>query len=80
MRAIWHAEDDIKPKMPAAVRDLLVADWTLGGATYGGKHFGFVAGLKVRLLGALSALFSARLRLFSYLAGGQKIDGTQGIM
>ena len=66
--------------MPAPVLDLLAADWTLAAGTYGSKHFGFVAGLKVRLLGALSALFSARLRLFSYLAGGQKIDGTQATM
>jgi len=77
VRAIWHAEDGVKRRMPAAALDLLAADWTLGAATYGAKHFGFAAGLKVRLLGALSALFSARLRLFSYLAGGQKIDGTQ---
>jgi GT2 family glycosyltransferase len=80
VRAIWHAEDGLKQRMPAAALDLLVADWTLAAATYGGKHFGFVAGMKVRLLGALSALFSARLRLFSYLAGGQKIDGTQAAM
>ena len=78
--AIWHAEDGLKQRMPAAALDLLAADWALGAATYGGKHFGFAAGLKVRLLGALAALFSARLRLFSYLAGGQKIDGTQAAM
>ena len=80
VRAIWHAEDGIEKGMPAAALDLLAADWTLGAATYGGKHFGFAAGLKVRFLGALSALFSARLRLFSYLAGGQKIDGTQAAL
>jgi GT2 family glycosyltransferase len=80
VRAIWHAEDGLKQRMPAAALDLLAADWTLGAATYGGKHFGFMTGLKVRLVGALSALFSARLRLFSYLAGGQKIDGTQAAM
>jgi GT2 family glycosyltransferase len=80
VRAIWHAEDDIRQRMPAPVLDLLAADWTLAAATYGSKHFGFVAGLKVRFLGALAALFSARLRLFSYLAGGQKIDGTQAVM
>jgi len=80
VRAIWHGEDGIAQRMPAAALDLLAADWTLGAATYGGKHFGFAAGLKVRLLGALSALFSGRLRRFSYLAGGQKIDGTQAAM
>ncbi len=80
VRAIWHAEDDLKAGMPGAALDLLAADWTLAAATYGSKHFGFVAGLKVRTLGALSALFSFRMRRFSYLAGGQKIDGTQVAM
>jgi GT2 family glycosyltransferase len=80
VHAIWHPEDSLTRTMPAPVLDLLAADWTLDAATYGSKHFGFMAGLKVRLLGALSALFSARLRLFSYLAGGQKIDGTQTTM
>jgi len=77
VRAIWHAEDGLKHTMPAPVLDLLAADWTLGAATYGSKHFGFMAGLKVRLAGALSALFSFRLRRFSHLTSGQKIDGTQ---
>jgi hypothetical protein len=66
--------------LPAAVLDLLAADWTLGAATYGSKHFGTVAGLKVRIIAALAALFTLRLRLFSFLASGQKIDGTQALM
>jgi GT2 family glycosyltransferase len=80
VRAVWHAEDDLRQTMPAAPLDLLAADWTLGAATYGSKHFGFAAGLKVRLAGALSALFALRLRRFLYLAGGHRIDGTQAVM
>jgi len=78
--AIWHAEDDVRRTMPALALELLAADWTLGAATYGSKHFGFVAGFKVRWAGAFSALFSFRLRRFLYLAGPQKIDGTQAAM
>ncbi len=80
VHAIWHAEDDLRPSMPPAAIDLLAADWRLGAATYGSKHFGFVAGLKVRLAAMFSALFSFRLRLFSYLVSTQKIDGTQSAM
>jgi GT2 family glycosyltransferase len=80
VRAIWHAEDGLSQDIPAGPRDLLAADWTLGAATYGAKHFGFMTGLKVRVVGALAALASLRLRRFSYLAGGQKIDGTQTAM
>jgi GT2 family glycosyltransferase len=80
VRAIWHAEDDIRQSMPAQTLDQLAADWTLGAATYGSKHFGFATGLKVRLAGALSALFSFRLRRFVWVAGGQKFDGTQTAM
>jgi len=56
--AIWHAEDGIVSALPAGVLDLLAADWTLGAATYGSKHFGAVAGLKVRIVAALGALFT----------------------
>jgi len=80
VRAVWHAEDDLRQSMPAAPRDLLAAEWILGAATYGAKHFGFMTGLKVRLAGILSALFSFRLRRLGYLVSTQKIDGTQSVM
>jgi GT2 family glycosyltransferase len=80
VRAVWHAEDDLRASMPAAPLALLAADWALGAATFAGKHFGFAAGLKLRIGTALSALFSFQLRRFSYLVSGQRIDGTQSSM
>jgi N-acetylglucosaminyl-diphospho-decaprenol L-rhamnosyltransferase len=80
VRAIWHEEDDLRRRMPVQPLDLLAADWALGAATYAGKHFGLFAGLKVRLAAVFAALFSFRLRRFSFLVSGQKIDGTQTVM
>jgi len=80
IRAVWHPEDDLRRSMPANPLELLAADWALGAATYAAKHFGFGAGLKVRLSAIFSALFSFRLRRFSYLLTPQKIDGTQTMM
>ncbi|HEX8984968.1 MAG TPA: glycosyltransferase family 2 protein [Bryobacteraceae bacterium] len=79
-RAVWHAEDDIRAGMPPAALALLKADWTLGAAAFAGKHFGAWAGWKLRLAATLGALVRFRLRLFSYLLTGQKVDGTQGIL
>jgi GT2 family glycosyltransferase len=80
VRAIWHAEDDLRDSMPAAALALLAADWVLGAATFADKHFGFASGLKVRIGAAFAALFSLQLRRFIHLVNGQRIDGTQGSM
>jgi GT2 family glycosyltransferase len=79
-RATWHAEDDLRGSMPAAPLALLAADWALGAATFAGKHFGMAAGLKIRIVTALSALFSLQIRRFLHLVEGRKIDGTQASM
>jgi N-acetylglucosaminyl-diphospho-decaprenol L-rhamnosyltransferase len=72
------------------IRALISADWTLGAARYAEKHFGFAAGLSIRLSSVLRALggFAAalvtfgevryRFSLLGCLIAGQKIDGTQG--
>jgi GT2 family glycosyltransferase len=78
--AVWHAEDDLRAAMPEAALTLLAADWTLGAATFAGKHFGFMAGLKVRIATTLGALVSFRFRRFMYLASGQRVDGTQAVL
>jgi GT2 family glycosyltransferase len=85
IRAVWHNEEPYPPGMPNSARALLAANWSLGAATYAAKHFGFAAGLKVRIaaaLGALGATLSFRdpgyqFSRFMYLVSGQKIDGTQ---
>jgi GT2 family glycosyltransferase len=85
IRAVWHSEEAYPPGMPSSARALLAANWSLGAATYAAKHFGFPAGLKVRIaavLGALGAMLSFRdpgyqFSRFMYLVSGQKIDGTQ---
>jgi GT2 family glycosyltransferase len=76
-RAIWREEDGLRAGMPGRARALLAADWALGAAQFSRKHFGFAAGLRVRLGSAISALASFELRKFSYVVSGQKIDGTQ---
>jgi N-acetylglucosaminyl-diphospho-decaprenol L-rhamnosyltransferase len=51
------------------------ADRAAGAAAYAGKHFGFFAGLGLRLKIALGALVSGRLGLFLRAIEGRKIDG-----
>ncbi len=79
-RAVWHPEDVLRESMPAAAKALLASDWRLGAAAFAGKHFGMLAGWKLRIVFVLGALFSFRLRLFTYLASGQKVDGTQAAL
>ena len=74
------------------VRALYSADWALGAARYAGKHFGFLAGLKIRILVTLEAILGAlaglvtlrdvsyRFARAGYLLSGQKLDGTQRIL
>jgi GT2 family glycosyltransferase len=80
VRTIRHPEDELRASMPAAALALLAADWALGAAAFAGKHFGFAAGLKIRIATALSALFSFQIKKFSYLLSGQRIDGTQNVL
>jgi GT2 family glycosyltransferase len=91
-RAVRHDDGDFLSSLPADARALLSADWVLGAAAYAGKHFGFLAGLKLRLGAMFAALGQAILALvrlreigyhFSrlrYLLSGQKTDGTQTVM
>ena len=80
VRAVWHGEDRVSASMPEPARTLLDAEWALGAAVFAGKHFGYMAGLKVRIATALAALLSFQFRRFSYLLSGQKIDGTQTVL
>jgi GT2 family glycosyltransferase len=80
VRATWHGEDELRASMPPQALALLAADWKLGAAAFAGKHFGYAAGLKVRIASALGALFSFQIRQFTYLLSGQKIDGTQTVL
>jgi hypothetical protein len=75
VRAIRHP--DAPPDLSPAARALLAADFVLGAATYAGKHFGFLAGLKIRVAAVLHALASFQFTRLRYLLEGQKIDGTQ---
>ncbi|MGE5645599.1 MAG: glycosyltransferase family 2 protein [Acidobacteriota bacterium] len=79
-RATWHSEDDLRETMPPQAVALLESDWKLGAAAFAGKHFGYAAGLKVRIASALGALAAFQIRRFTYLLSGQKIDGTQNVM
>lgn len=76
-RAIWHAEDGLRELLPPAALAVLASDWVMGASSFASKHFGFAAGLKVRIAATLRALFTFRLREFFNLVSGQKIDGTQ---
>ncbi len=79
-RATWQAEENFHESMPSGARTLLAADWVSGAARFAGKHFGFAAGLKVRIAAAFSALASFRVPLLIKLLSGEKIDGTQTVM
>jgi GT2 family glycosyltransferase len=72
IRATRHPEPARVYLDTPRARALLEADWALGAAAFAAKHFGFGAGLKVRL----SALPGRPSRLMFVLTG-QKIDGTQ---
>lgn len=61
----------------AALRAIYAADAANGAASYIGKHYGAGSGLLFRLSRALSALFSGQISVFTRVAGGFKIDGTE---
>lgn len=89
IRVLRQAEEEPEFALSSSARALLSADWVLGAATYAGKHFGFLAGLKIRIAGVFRALGQALFALlrfrdvgyhfsrFTYILSGQKIDGTQ---
>lgn len=78
------------PPMPSSARAALAADRALGAAVYAGKHYGFFAGLQLRIGLVFGSLGRALLSLLTFrdtgfefsrffdIAGGQKIDGSQG--
>lgn len=89
VRVLLHPAGLPALRQDPRVRALYSADWALGAATFAGKHYGFAAGLKVRLAAALEgigrALWSvvafrdARYEIAraGFLLSGQKLNGTQ---
>ena len=89
IRAVDHSDKSRPAPLEPAARALLSADCALGAVAYVGKHYGFAAGLKLRLAACLRCLASAVLALVSlrdpgyhfarlnFLLNGQKIDGSQ---
>ena len=68
-RAVHHGRE-----WTSTVRE---ADFLLGAALFSGKHYGFLAGLKVRLGAIGGALVHFRFGELFALISGQKLDGTQ---
>ena len=71
--------------LPSGARGLLTADRALGAAVWCGKHYGWIHGLRFRMvavLRALGALFGLRdagyrFAVLTCLLNGQKLDGSQ---
>lgn len=63
----------------SGAENLLAADRVNGFAVYFGKHFGFMSGLTFRTGQIFGALFGLRFGLAAELAGGAKVDGSQGV-
>lgn len=77
VKAVCHSADDLwRPTEPAAKADI-EADYASGIIAYAGKHYGWGAGLKLRILSILRALFGLRIGVLTRLVSGQKIDGSQ---
>jgi GT2 family glycosyltransferase len=90
LRAVVHG-DKFQPESAGnSVRALIDADYALGAVSFAGKYFGFLAGVRCRivlvletLFQALAAMFRARdiglaFSRFTSILMGQRIDGTQG--
>ncbi len=73
IRVVMHDEPD---PVREIFGNVLVSDWVSGAATYAGKHFGFLSGLKVRLAAGLSALAGLRLGVLTGIVSRKKLDGT----
>ena len=69
-RAVWHE--------PSVAIDSAAyqGDRILGAANFIGKHYGFMAGLKIRIGAVLKALVTFQIGLFFNLLSGQKVDGS----
>ncbi len=76
VKVITHGDEGLWSPDSAA-RTALVADYGIGIIGYSDKHFGWGAGLKVRLRMWFRALATLQLGLLTQLLGGQKIDGSQ---
>ncbi|MGI8744497.1 MAG: glycosyltransferase family 2 protein [Bryobacteraceae bacterium] len=71
----------VLPVQPSsAAQNVFEADRVNGAAVFFRKHYGFMTGLMFRIKAILKALFSLRFSLFTGLIGGQKIDGSQGVV
>lgn len=79
IRCTLHPEPGPFAGAPAEVKSLLASDWATGAVTFASKHYGFAAGLKLRIAVALRALFGFRFGLLSGVLSGSKLDGTQPI-
>jgi hypothetical protein len=90
LRAVAHG-DKFQPESAGnSVRALVAADYALGAVSFAGKYFGFLTGVRCRvvlvlesLFQALGAMFRARdiglaFSRFTSILMGQRIDGTQG--
>ncbi|MGH9673344.1 MAG: glycosyltransferase [Bryobacteraceae bacterium] len=83
VHAVSHRE--ASNAMDSAARACLSADRALGSAAWTGKHFGWLAGLRLRLrivLVAFGLLFGLtdffyRFGVFSRVVKGEKVDGFQ---
>jgi GT2 family glycosyltransferase len=65
------------PPFDGAALATLAADRAHGAAVFLVKHFGWFAGLKLRIAAALYALGHLQFRVLIGLLSGQKIDGSQ---
>jgi GT2 family glycosyltransferase len=77
VRAVWRPAGELRKASDAAAAADLDADYVSGIIAFASKHYGWAAGLKLRALSILRALFSFRFGVLSRLLSGQKIDGSQ---
>lgn len=75
--AIVHGNEGLWSPASEAERTCLAADFGNGLVAYTGKHYGWLAGFKMRLRVLLHALGEFRLGLLGQLLGGQTVDGSQ---
>jgi len=87
VRAVLHPEFDPRG-LPPGGRALLSADLALGAAVFAGKHYGWWAGLQLRLRAICFALFSVfrgkdvafHFARLGNLLSGQRFDGSQTVL
>jgi GT2 family glycosyltransferase len=77
IRALCRRGDGLwSPESPAA-ESALNADYGIGLAAYTSKHYGWLAGFRLKTRMIFHALIHFRFGLLSQLLNGQKIDGSQ---